>query len=153
MTTSVTAAVVRDHRRRAPRHPLLAILALASLSACGEPAGPDGAAELFGQWDVVRACGGFFGSCHEPERPTTFAFTRPDSVVIEVGDSVAFRRRFMVVEDAATMYGTYDAIHVWVASPGEWRPWMTILHLSADTLGLGDNMADGFGTELVRVRR
>ncbi len=135
-------------RRRAL---LLATLGLAWVGACGDPAGPDAAPELFGEWDVVRACGGFAGGCYEPERPTTVAFMRPDSVVVEVEDSVAFRYRFMVVEDAATIYGTYDAILVWDDSSEEWTPWRTILHLSADSLRLGDDMYDGFATTLKRA--
>lgn len=131
---------------------LLATVGLAWAGACGDPAGPEDAPELFGEWDVVRACGGIGGGCYEPERPATVGVLRPDSVVIEIEGAVAFRYRFMVVEDAATIYGPHDAIRVWDDSAEEWTSWMIVLHLSADSLRLGDNMYDGFTTELARAR-
>lgn len=135
-----------------PGIPLLVIVALVTAAACSDVAGPDAAPGLFGRWDVVRTCGGIFPDCFEPDQPTTLALVRPDSAVVEVAGSVAERHRFRIVEDDATIYGAYDAIHVWRDSPGEWTRWMVIRQLSADSLRLADNMHDGYTTELARVQ-
>lgn len=134
------------------RRLLLMALALASAGGCRDLAGPASTPELFGRWDVVRACGGVAPGCAEPEEPVTITFARPDSAVMEVAGAVAERYRFAVVEDDETIYGTYDAIHVWRETPSQWVRWLTILQLTADSLRLGDNLHDGYTIELARVR-
>lgn len=150
----MTPAAPQPSRRRAATGragiPLLPILPLVAAAACGDVAGPGEAPELFGRWDVVRTCGGIFPACHEPEQPTTVAFVQPDSVVVEVAGSVTERHRFRVVEDDATIYGAYDAVHVWADPAGEWTRWMVIRQLTTDSLRLGDDMADGYTMELAR---
>ena len=135
------------------RRLLLAFVPLC-LPACEESAAPDTAPDIapaafYGEWLALRTCGGFSGGCFEGGGGRLIV-EYPDSLsAIDSSGAVFMERRFRVREGEPSRYGLGDDVELW--TDGEWQFWMRIRKLTADSLWLSDNFADGYTTELLRM--
>ena len=136
-----------------PRRLVLAFVPL-FLAACEESSAPDPdpyavPAAFYGEWLALRTCGGMTGGCLMGGGGRLIV-QHPDSLfaVDSAGVSI-LERRFRVREGEPSRYGNGDDVDLW--TDGEWQYWMRIRKLTADSLWLSDNHADGYTTELLRL--
>ena len=128
----------------------LPVLAGCALAGCGEQVASPApeATGLFGEWDLLRACGGIGGGCFEGD--VRLVIQEPDSLFLTGPAIPDMRSRFRVGVDQETIYGIHDVVELWRDDLADWDPWMVLIHLSTDSLRLGDNMYDGYTMELIR---